>query len=112
MTRFSSTVGTRPGAVRVSSAGTSDASTTWSLRVHSAEAWDAVRVDAASTTTVIDVKRAAMAVMMSDTLSDLDAFVVKLRGVEIVNEQESLLTIGALDGSTLLIMGRRKRAVR
>ncbi len=111
MTRFSSTVGTRPDLVRVTTTG-ADLSTMWSVRVHSAEAWDAVRVDALPSTSVVDVKHAAMSVMMSDALGDLDAYVVKLRGIEIVNERESLRAIGALDGSTLLIMARRKRAVR
>ena len=112
MTRFSSTVGTRPGIVHVASAVGHDALTMWSLRVHSAEVWDAVRVDAVPTATVREVKRAAMSVMMSDAISELDAYVVKLRGIEIVNEQESLRASGALDGSTLLIMARCKRAVR
>ena len=112
MTRFSSTVGTRPEIVRLPSLASLDASSIWSLRVHSAEAWDAVRVEVLPTSAVSEVKRAAMAVMMSDASGDLDSYVVKLRGVEIANESASVQAVGALDGSTLLIMARRKRAVR
>ena len=115
MTRFSSTVGTRPDVVTLtgtSGSALQSAEVTWSLRVHSAEAWDAVRVDVSPSTTVAAVKRAAMHELMSDALADLDAFVVKLHGVEIARESESVQAAGAIDGSSLLIMARRKRAVR
>jgi hypothetical protein len=38
--------------------------------------------------------------------------VVKLGGFEIMDERVSLQSAGVLDGSTLLIMARRRRPVR
>jgi hypothetical protein len=83
----------------------------WTVRVQAAEAWDAVRVVALRTTPVLEVKRAAMAELMPD-VDDLDGYVVKLRGIEIHNEHASLEAAGALEGSTLLVMSRRRRPVR
>ena len=83
----------------------------WTVRVQGAEVWDAVRVVAAPGASVQEVKRAAMAELMPD-VDDLDGYVVKLRGIEIQDERGSLEASGALDGSTLLVMSRRRRPVR
>jgi hypothetical protein len=79
--------------------------------VQSAEAWDAVRVLVRPSTRVLDVKRAAMAALLPD-LSDVDAQEVKLRGVLVRDEQRSLEQVGAQDGSTLLLVSRRRQPVR
>lgn len=81
------------------------------LRVHGAEVWDAVRVEANASTPVRHVKQAALAVLMPD-VDTLDGFVVKLRGNEIRNENLSLTDAGVKNGATLLIMSRRRHAVR
>lgn len=83
----------------------------WTLRVQSAEAWDAVKVEAAPSALVRDVKRAAMAVLMPD-VDATEHFVVKLRGFAITDETMSLRGVGAMNGSTLLVMSIRRRAVR
>lgn len=106
--RFVTTLGTRSVPVRLVS---DSASLVWTLRVHSAEAWDAIKVDVAPSTMVHEVKQAAMRALMPDVAA-LDQYVVKLGGFEIVNENVSVQSSGAVDGSTLLIMSRRKRAVR
>ncbi len=106
--RFVTTLRTRDAAVRLASA---DAAGLWTVRVQGAEVWDAVKVEVLPAMTVRDVKQAAMTALMPD-VDDLDAYVVKLGGFEIVDERVSLQAAGALDGSTLLIMARRRRAVR
>jgi hypothetical protein len=52
-----------------------------------------------------------MSQLMPD-IDDLETFVVKLHGFDIVNEDASLQAAGAVDGSTLLIISRRRRPVR
>lgn len=99
---------TRPEAVRVAGDG---GLAPWTLRVQCAEAWDAVRVEVSPTAHVRDVKRAAMAALMPDVTS-IDEYVVKLRGYEVHDETQSLEGIGATDGSTLLVIARRRRPVR
>jgi hypothetical protein len=83
----------------------------WTVRVQGAEVWDTVKVVVLRDSSVQNVKRAAMAELMPD-VDDLDGYVVKLRGIEIHDEAASLEAAGALDGSTLLIMSRRRRPVR
>jgi len=108
MTRFVVNLRTRSEAIRLVAA---DAAEVWSVRVQAAEAWDAVRVDVLPLSRVRDVKHAAMAQLLPD-VGHMDDYVVKLRGVEIVNEDASMQAVGAVDGSTLLILSRRRRPVR
>ncbi len=88
-----------------------DAAPMWTLRVQSAEAWDAVRVEVLPTTLVREIKRAAMTSLLPD-IDALDAYVVKIGGFEVQDEGLAVERAGALDGSTLLIMARRRRPVR
>ena len=81
------------------------------VRVQFAEAWDVVRVDASADTPVSAVKHAAFGALLPDEQYPED-YVVKLRGWEILDEQQSLGQAGVLDGSTLLVHFRRRRPVR
>ncbi len=108
MSRFVTTLRVQPTTIRLVPDGTAPA---WTLRVQCAEAWDAVRVDVSPDTRVLDVKQSALAVLMPD-VTDIGDHVVKLHGCEVMDERQSLDAIGAVDGSTLLVMSRRRRAVR
>ena len=81
------------------------------VRVQSADAWYAVRVDATPDTSVAEVKRAAIAALHGDREHPAD-FVTKLRGWEILDERDSLEEAEVVDGATLLVHVRRKRPVR
>lgn len=81
------------------------------LRVQVAELWDTIRVDAAGSASVGSVKKAALQVFFPMG-TDAEEFVVKLRGFEILREEETLEASGAKDGSTLLLTRRRRRPVR
>ncbi len=81
------------------------------LRVQAAELWDTIRVHAPGSASVGEVKQAALEVFFPMG-ANAEEFVVKLRGFEILHEEETLESSGAKDGSTLLIARRRRRAVR
>jgi hypothetical protein len=81
------------------------------LRVQAAELWDALRVDAPETATVASVKNATLEKFFPDGVS-AGEFVVKLRGFEILDENESLGASGVRNGSTLLLSRRRRRPVK
>jgi hypothetical protein len=81
------------------------------LRVQSAELWDALRVDAPEVATVATVKTAALEKFFPDGVP-AGEFVVKLRGFEILDENESLGSSGVRNGSTLLVSRRRRRPVK
>ncbi len=83
----------------------------WTVRVQVAEVWDAVRVEALPGTPVREVKQAAMVELTPD-VDAIDSYVVKLGGFEIHDEGLSLQAAGAANGSTLLLMARRRRPVR
>ena len=105
--RFVNALRTREEPVRVVGAG---AASQMTVRVQAAEAWDAVRVIAAPESVVGSVKREAMRALMPE-VDDVDGYVVKLGGAE-VDERQSLAGAGAKDGSTLLVVSRRRRPVR
>ena len=82
-----------------------------SVRVEMPEVWDAVRVEATPTTTVAELKRAALAELNPKALSDRNV-VMKLRGFEVLDENATLADAGALDGSCFFMAFRRRRPVR
>lgn len=81
------------------------------LRVQAAELWDTLRVDAPGSGSVESVKNAALDSFFPLGYNSSD-YVVKLRGFEILDENQSLDTTGVKDGSTLLVSRRRRRPVR
>ena len=81
------------------------------LRSQSGELWDTIRVDAPASATVTAVKRAALDRFYPNGANP-DDFVVKVRGFEILHEDDSLQDSGVRDGSTLLISRRKRTPVR
>jgi hypothetical protein len=81
------------------------------LRVQSADLWNTLRIDAAASASVREVKAAALD-RFFPLGYDANEIVAKLRGFEILNEEQSLDTVGVKDGSTLLLAKRRRRPVR
>jgi hypothetical protein len=81
------------------------------VRAQLAELWDTVRLDVDPSTPVSVVREKALAVLLPDAgVGEL--FVVKLNGMEVLNEHASIAEAGALNGSTFLITYRRRRPVR
>ena len=96
----------RPGVVRLAHDGTPI-----TVRVEIPEQWDVVVVEASPSTTVAEVKRAAVQALLAP-LTAPDDLLIKLRGFEMLNEQQSLADVGAVDGSIFLATFRRRRPVR
>lgn len=83
----------------------------FTIRVQLLEAWDTVRVRVEPSEPVIAVKVRALEVL--DPSAEFhEAYVVKHRGVEILDEELSLADAGVVDGATLLIMSRRRQPTR
>ena len=81
------------------------------IRVQAAELWDAVRIDASPSESVLTAKLAALSAFYPDGI-DGDDFVTKLHGFEVLREEESMQAVGVRDGSTLLLTRRRRRPVK
>jgi hypothetical protein len=83
---------------------------TLTLRVEVPELWDVVRVAAAPDATVEELK--AVSLRALNPRANPEAYVIKLRGFEVLDERASIEDAGALDGSIFLLTHRRWRPVR
>jgi hypothetical protein len=81
------------------------------IRVQLLEAWDAIKVVVAPTTTVAAVKARALTVLAPDAPLP-DDIVTKLGGFEIRDESQSLVAAGVKDGATLLLHFRRRQPLK
>jgi hypothetical protein len=82
----------------------------YTLRVEVPELWDVVRVVASPEATVEEVKTASLRAL--NPRANPDAYVIKLRGFEVLDERASVEDAGAVDGSIFLLTHRRRRPVR
>ena len=80
------------------------------VRVQVPEQWDVVRVAASPDSSVKSVESAALEELVPG--ADERAWVIKLRGFEILDESRSLVEAGAVNGTTFLLTHRRRRAVK
>lgn len=103
---FVSTLRTRPTSVLL---GPQDGETI-DVRVEIPEIWDVIRIVTPPSETVLAVKVAALAAL--DPRGDQRDFVMKLRGFEMLDEQQTLAEVGAKEGSAFLLTHRRRRPVR
>lgn len=81
------------------------------VRVQIAEIWETVGVAAPATASLASVKSAALAEVYPGGVASGE-FVAKLRGFEILREDNSLASCGVKNGSTILLERRRRRPVR
>lgn len=80
------------------------------LRAQVLEAWDAVRIDADPESPVRSLKELAMRELAPD-VTNVDEYVVKLHGFEILDENAPISSTAARNGSIFLITDRRRRPV-
>jgi len=98
---------TRGDAIQMAAPGTEIIT----VRVEMPEVWDVVRVVVAPSEPLLGLKVRALAALYPNGEFH-DEFVMKLRGFEVLDENASLSSIGAVDGSIFLLTHRRRRAVR
>lgn len=80
-----------------------------SVRVMVQDVWDEVRMSAASTSSLGDLKRRALA--LTRVMRDPDGYVVKFRGAEVADES-TLGEAGIVPDANLIVHPRRRRPVR
>ena len=81
------------------------------VRVQVADLWDAVRVVTHPDIAISELKQRVVNEFFPGH-EYLDDFVLKLRGWEMLDEQQSIKAGGMVDGSIVLLARRRRRAVR
>jgi hypothetical protein len=97
----------RPGVLRLGAADSNHIT----LRVQMPEVWDVVRIETPPTESVSAVKAEALAALFPEGEA-LHAFVMKLNGFEVLDENVAIADTGAKNGSTFLLTYRRRRPVR
>ncbi len=80
------------------------------LRVMVQEAWDEVSLELPATASLADVKRQAL--QAARVRGDPDQYVLKFRGAELRDESRSLSEAGLVPNGPLIVLRRRRRAVR
>jgi hypothetical protein len=101
----------RPGMITIGPQGGVPANgPLLTVRVEVTEAWDVVAIQAPATMPVASVKIAALNALQQGV--DPNAYVMKLRGFEVLDEGLTLTDAGAIDGSIFLVMNRRRRPAR
>jgi hypothetical protein len=98
---------TRGDVIRLAPAG----APAITVRVEMPEVWDTVRVAVAPDAPAAVLKMAALDALYAN-LEPHAAFVMKLRGFEVLDENATLSSLGAVDGSIFLLTHRRRRPVR
>lgn len=81
------------------------------VRVQVAEMWDAIRVTAHPDTAISELKQRVVNEFYPGH-EYLDDFVLKLRGWEMLDENQSIKAGGMVDRSIVLLSRRRRRPVR
>lgn len=83
----------------------------FTVRVEMPEVWDTIRVVVSPNTPIIELKESALAALYPHGEPHA-AFVLKLRGFEVLDEGMSVGDTGAEDGSCYLLTHRYRRPVR
>lgn len=81
------------------------------IRAQVHEAWDAVRVQVVSATTIAEVKRAGLEALLGDA-TDPSLYMTKVHGIEVHDESRSLADGGIRAGTTVFVHLRRRRPIR
>ncbi len=83
----------------------------FTLRVQMPEVWDVIAVRCAADTSVMALKRAAFDAF-GQHHHPIEDYVMKIRGIEVLDEGAPLAVAGAREGSTFLLTYRGSRPVR
>ncbi len=106
-TPFVSQLRSRADALQL--AGSGEAAIT--VRVEMPEKWDTVKAVVSPTATARSMKVAALQALFPSDESP-EAFVLKLHGWEVLDENATLTELGAVNGSIFLLTHRRRQPVR
>jgi hypothetical protein len=86
--------------------------TRFAVRVMVTDVWDQVFLAVEPTTTVAELKRQALAQALKRTPGRLEDYVVKFRGAQVLDESVTLLALGVVSNSALIILPARRQVVR
>jgi hypothetical protein len=80
------------------------------IRVTVPDVWDEVRLELPETATLSELKRAAL--VATSVRRDPDAYVLKFRGAEMLDEALTLAASGLVPNAPVIVLQRRRRPLR
>ena len=82
------------------------------VRVMVTDVWDQVSLTVAPTTTIADLKRAALTQALKRRSMPLQDHVVKFKGAQVLDESTTLAELGAVPNSPFIVLPARRQPVR
>ncbi|HKW40931.1 MAG TPA: ubiquitin-like domain-containing protein [Gemmatimonadales bacterium] len=86
--------------------------TRFAVRVMVTDVWDQVFLAVEPTMTVAELKRQALAQALKRAPVRPEDYIVKFRGAQVLDESTTLLALGVVPNSALIVLPARRRAVR
>ncbi len=83
----------------------------YAVRVMVTAAWEQVPVQVDDTTTVAQLKHQALKAALKTTENE-QAFVVKFRGAQVLDESTSMRALGAVPNAPFIVLPARRQPVR
>jgi hypothetical protein len=84
----------------------------FAVRVMVTDVWDQVFLPVEARTTVAQLKRAALQAALKRSRIDPDAYVVKFRGAEVLDETATVGSLGAVPNAPFIVLPARRQPVR
>jgi hypothetical protein len=84
----------------------------YAVRVMVTEVWDQVFLPVDATTTVARLKRDALQAALKRSAIEPDAYVIKFRGAEVLDEALTLGALGAGPNAPFIVLPARRQPVR
>ena len=84
----------------------------FAVRVMVTDAWDEVVLAVASTTTVAELKRQALARALKSDAVAADEYIVKFHGGIVLDESATVTAVGAGPNAPFIVLPARRRPVR
>jgi len=83
----------------------------FAVRVMVTDVWDQVFLAVEPTTTVAELKRQALAQALKRSNLQLDDYIVKFRGAQVLDEAVTLAALGAVANAPFIVLPARRQPV-
>ncbi len=84
----------------------------FAVRVMVTPVWDQVFLPVDADTTVARLKRDALQAALKRSVIDADAYIVKFRGAQVLDESVTLGRLGAVPNAPFIVLPARRQPVR
>ena len=83
----------------------------FAVRVMVTDVWDQVFLAVEPTTTVVELKRQALAQALKRSNLSLDGYIVKFHGAQVLDESTTLAALGVTSNAPFIVLPARRQPV-